>query len=210
MAIVQRATLTPSKMELLRQWLPNQSWFTGKTGNDPVRVGSFRFDDPDGEVGVETLLVADGGGVFHVPLTYRGSRLHGADPYLIGTMEHSLLGTRWIYDAACDPVYAFALATTILNGQPQATQSFEIDGRLEVIPESVQLQSEELPGCTASAVHSAVPTTVHGLTTIRSGNLELSVVRALNLVETPSGEGILTASWEGQVMPVRLASVVQV
>lgn len=210
MAIVQRATLTPSKMELLRQWLPNQSWFRGKTGNDPVRVGSFRFDDPDGEVGVETLLVADGGEVFHVPLTYRGSRLHGADPYLIGTLEHSSLGTRWIYDAACDPVYASALATTILNGQPQASQSFEIDGRLEVIPESVQLQSRELPGCTASVVRSAVPATVDGITTLRSGNLELSVVRALNLTETPSGDGILTATWEGQIIPVRLAWVVQV
>jgi hypothetical protein len=196
-------------MALLGQWLPNQSWFTGNMGSDPARVGSFRFDDPDGEVGIETLLVADQGEVFHVPLTYRGSRLHGADSYLIGTMEHSLLGRRWIYDAAGDPVYAFALATTILDGRPQASQCFEIEGRLDVIPESVQLQSGE-SACIAPAVQSAVPATVHGLTTIRAGDLELSVSRALNLREAPSGGRILTATWEGQRIPVQLASVVRV
>jgi hypothetical protein len=62
-------------MILLGRWLPNQSWFKGNIGTDLARVGSFRFDDPDGEVGIETLLVADDDGVFQVPLTYGGSHL---------------------------------------------------------------------------------------------------------------------------------------
>ncbi|MGX9900784.1 CG0192-related protein [Arthrobacter sp. SA17] len=201
MAIVQRATLTPSKMALLRRWLPNQSWFKGNMGTDLARVGSFRFDDPDGEVGIETLLVAKNDGVFQVPLTYRGSRLPGADSYLIGTMEHSVLGTRWIYDAAGDPVYAAALATTIVEGRKQASQCFEIDGRLDVMPESVQLQSAGIHGCVTPAVQPAVAAVADGLTTIRTGNLELSVTRALNLGEAPSGGSILTATWEGRAPP---------
>jgi len=55
-------------------------------------------------------LVANDGAAFQVPLTYRGSPLPSGDPCFVGMMEHSFLGTRWIYDAAVDPVYASALA----------------------------------------------------------------------------------------------------
>jgi hypothetical protein len=45
------------------------------------------------------------------------------------------------------------------------------------------------------------------VTTIRAENLELSVRRALNLVERPQGQRILTATWDQQTTPVQLASV---
>jgi hypothetical protein len=125
-------------------------------------------------------------------------------------MEHSFLGTRWIYDAAGDPVYASALAVTILTGQPQADQSFEVDGKLELIPESVDLQSTGTPDTRVPVIGSAVPDTVGDVTTIHAGDLELSVSRALNLIERPLGERILTATWDEQTMPVQLASVVRV
>ena len=35
-------------------------------------------------------------------MTYRGSAV--AEGALIATAEHSVLGTRWIYDATTDPV----------------------------------------------------------------------------------------------------------
>jgi hypothetical protein len=209
MAIVHRATLTPSKMELLDQWLPNQPWFRGNGSMNLVRVGSFRFDDPDGEVGIETLLVASEGAVFQIPLTYRGSPLRGADMCLVGTIEHSFLGTRWIYDAAGDPVYASALAATILTGQPQADQSFEVDGKMELIPESVHLQSTGTPNTRVPVIGSSVPDTLGDVTTIHAEDLELSVCRALNLVESPLGQRILTATWDHQTRPVQLASVVR-
>ena len=50
MAIVYpQATLTPSKRDLMDAWLPTRSWYDGHADRKPV--GSFRFDDPAGEVG---------------------------------------------------------------------------------------------------------------------------------------------------------------
>jgi hypothetical protein len=193
-------------MELLEQWLPNQQWFRGIGSMNLARVGSFRFDDPDGEVGIETLLVANEGAVFLVPLTYRGSPLPGADPCLVGIMEHSFLGTRWIYDAPVDPVYASALAATILTGQPQADQYFEVDGRLQLIPESVYLHSTGTSGTGVPVINSAVPNTVGQVTTIRAGDLELSISRAPNPVERSLGQRILPATWDDQDTPVQLAA----
>ncbi len=102
-------TLAPSKLELLSGWLPRQPWYLA-TGLPPAltRVGGFRLDDPAGEVGIEFLLVTDGAGggetTYSVPMTYRAAPLDGADDALIGTSEHGVLGTRWFYDAAHDPV----------------------------------------------------------------------------------------------------------
>ena len=53
------------------------------------------------------MLVAVGDGpVYQVPMTYRGMPLDGADAFLIGTTDHSVLGRRWVYDACGDPVFA--------------------------------------------------------------------------------------------------------
>jgi predicted trehalose synthase len=121
MSIVHKgASLVPSKIELVTAWMPRQRWYAGK-GHDPVlqRVGGFRLEDPEGEVGGETLLLADLAAsppvVYQVPLTYRGAPLGGAEHALLGTMEHSVLGTRWIYDGPHDPVYVSTLMDTILS-----------------------------------------------------------------------------------------------
>ncbi|MES2170302.1 MAG: hypothetical protein V4479_06210 [Actinomycetota bacterium] len=116
MALLHQATLTPSKLELLAEWLPEQDWFRGE--GELERVAYFRFDDPEGEVGVETLLIRAGAGpVLQVPLTYRGSPLEDRDDALIGTMQHSALGPRWVYDGPRDPVYLQTLA--VLTGGTQ-------------------------------------------------------------------------------------------
>ncbi len=107
MAILHKATLVPSKGELMAAWLPEQPWYDGANPARPQPVASFRFDDPAGEVGMETMLLTtgDGGDLWQVPLTYRGSPLDGGGAHLIGTLEHSVLGTRYVYDALGDPVY---------------------------------------------------------------------------------------------------------
>jgi hypothetical protein len=103
MALIHKATLNPTKLQLLTSWLPRQTWITGEA--DVEQVGAYRFDDPAGVVGIEAfLLQARDGSVFHVPLTYRGAPLAGAEEFLIGTAEHSVLGTRWVYDGCGDPV----------------------------------------------------------------------------------------------------------
>jgi hypothetical protein len=129
MALLYRADLVPSKLELVGGWAPKQPWFVGDRDAPLTSVASFRFDDPDGQVGVETLLVRAGEGpVMQIPLTYRNEELPGAREHLLGTMEHSVLGTRWTYDGLGDPVYLGELARVILTGDTQVELWIELDG----------------------------------------------------------------------------------
>ena len=129
MATIHQATLTPTKLELLTAWLPGRHWYPEEAITGLQRVAACRFDDPEGEVGVELLVVRDGDGgpLVHIPMTYRGAPLEEADFYLIGTMEHSVLGSRWVYDAVGDPVFVEALTATIRTGGRQAEEFVETD-----------------------------------------------------------------------------------
>jgi hypothetical protein len=118
MAILHRATVTPSKRDLVEMWLDEQPW--GGSGEIEM-IGSYRFDDPEGAVGVEALLVLRSGRQLHVPMTYRGAPLGGAKRHLMGTMDHSVLGTRWIYEAAGDPVAMACFTRALAGQQDQAT-----------------------------------------------------------------------------------------
>jgi hypothetical protein len=121
-------TMAPTKLELLGEWLPRQPWYRS-TGQLPElrRAGGFRLDDPDGEVGIEFMLVTDGAGgaetTYFLPLTYRGEPLAGADDALVGTSEHGVLGTRWIYDGAPDPVAVAQLLQFVRGGVEAQHQS---------------------------------------------------------------------------------------
>jgi hypothetical protein len=126
MAIIHRTTMSPGKLELLAAWLPAQPWYHS-TGRAPelARAGGFRLDDPQGEVGIEFMVVTDGPGIgaaaYHVPMTYRARALPGTDGNLIGTAEHGVLGPRWIYDGTEDPVLPAQLAALIQGeAEPQA------------------------------------------------------------------------------------------
>lgn len=116
------ATLSPTKLELLTAWLPGQPWFAGNAADARI-VGAYRFVDPDGEVGIETQLVRVGDTTYHVPLTYRSAPLEGGAEFLVGTMDHSLLGTRWVYDATGDPVYTVELVRVIREADTEADRS---------------------------------------------------------------------------------------
>lgn len=125
MAVIHRATLAPSKLDLLAAWLPTRPW--GGAVGALQQLGAYRFDDPAGEVGVETFVVADAAGrVLHVPLTYRAAPLPGvAEGALVGTTEHSVLGTRWVYDGCADPVWVRTVLAAVLAGAPQAEELVE-------------------------------------------------------------------------------------
>lgn len=60
MALLHRANLNPTKLELLGPWLATRSWYQGPVRTELLRTRSFRFDDPAGEVGIETHLVRSG------------------------------------------------------------------------------------------------------------------------------------------------------
>jgi hypothetical protein len=116
-AILHRATIAPTKLELAAAWLDRQ----GLGGAGEVEMAaSYRFDDPEGEVGIEALLVRRAGEVFHLPVTYRGAPLDGAEAHLVTTMQHSVLGRRWVYDAAGDPVALACYSAALAGRQQQA------------------------------------------------------------------------------------------
>ncbi|CAM5511145.1 maltokinase N-terminal cap-like domain-containing protein [Streptomyces tanashiensis] len=124
MAVIHHTTMQPTKLELLAEWLPGRPWYTGGAGGpSPAKTGGFRLDDPAGEVGIEFMAVTDGAGpdavTYLVPMTYRGAPLEGAEHALIGTSEHGVLGTRWIYDGVHDPVLVERLHA-LLAGRAEA------------------------------------------------------------------------------------------
>ncbi|MFI7302604.1 hypothetical protein ACIBM8_05275 [Micromonospora aurantiaca] len=204
MALLHRAELRPSKLELLAGWLPGRQWFAGEAGAPVSRVAAYRFDDPAGEVGIETLLVRAGDGpVLQVPLTYRGAPLAGADEFLVGVIEHSVLGRRWAYDACGDPVYPPLLAAAVLADAGQAEEYFEVDGKREVRPASMTLTGSRT-GRPVSAGPVSTGSGDGGVTVVRVGDVELAVVRRPVPAEVP-GSGGLTGTWPGQDEPVLLA-----
>ncbi|AXH94569.1 hypothetical protein ACFWDZ_02000 [Micromonospora aurantiaca] len=214
MALLHRAELRPSKLELLAGWLPGRQWFAGEAGAPVTRVAAYRFDDPAGEVGIETLLVRAGDGpVLQVPLTYRGAPLAGADGHLVGVIEHSVLGRRWAYDACGDPVYPPLLAAAVLADAGQAEEYFEVDGKREVRPVSMTLTGSRTgrpvpTGPVSAGAVSAAPVpdgpVDGGVTVVRVGDVELAVVRRPVPADVPEAGG-LAGAWPGQDEPVLLA-----
>ncbi|TQL70639.1 hypothetical protein FB381_4578 [Nocardioides albertanoniae] len=116
MAIVHKATLTPSKAEIFGAWLADQPW---RPGDLSRLIGGYRFDDPAGKVGIECVLLDAGDSVVHLPVTYREAPLEGAEDFRLSTCEHSALGTRYVYDACADPVAVRVLLTAALTGASQ-------------------------------------------------------------------------------------------
>ncbi len=138
MAFIYDVPLNPSKVDVLLPWLPGQPWARGVS--DPEQIAAYRFDDPAGEVGVETLLLRDGEILLQVPLAYRGEPVAELEEHLIGTIDHPVLGQRWVYDAAADPVYLAAIGDAVLTGAAQAEQFHEVDDEIVRIEPTLALE----------------------------------------------------------------------
>ena len=212
MALLHRAELHPEKLELLAAWLPSRPWYRGPAAPALSRVVSYRFDDPDGEVGVETLLVRTGDGpLLQVPLTYRNAPLDGHDHWLVGTAEHSVLGRRWVYDACGDPVYANVLANTILTGASQAEEFVEIDGRLERREPTSSVNGNGARGADVPTINTLIRVDDNDPTLIVTDSVELAVARILDDTSgrqrgsDTSEQLTLTGTWSGQPTPLVLA-----
>ncbi|MFC4147193.1 hypothetical protein ACFO0M_13130 [Micromonospora mangrovi] len=207
MALLHRAEISPTKLELLAAWLPGRRWFHGPAGAEVVRVAAFRFDDPAGEVGIETMLVRAGDGPVHqVPLTYRGAPLAGADGWLVGTTHHSVLGERWVYDGCGDPVYVAALAEAILAGTGQSAEFFEVDGERRYREPSMTVTGTGGGGAPAVGAPRRVVDADPAL--ILTDTVELVVRRRLDDEEERVGVAALTGAWPGRATPTPLAYAV--
>ncbi|MCP2322034.1 hypothetical protein HDA40_000541 [Hamadaea flava] len=196
MAVLYKAELHPSKLDLINAWLPGRPWFAGPVGVPVDRLAACRFDDPAGEVGVETMLVRAGDGpIYHTPLTYRGAPLAGAAAFLLGTSEHSTLGTRWIYDAVGDPVYAAVLAAAIVSGGGEAEEYIEDeDGRQQRREPAMTVRGSGVPGAVAARISVVREVVDSDPAVVVTDGAQLHVVR---VVGTPVAGATLTATWPG-------------
>lgn len=194
MSIIHQTTLVPSKLELLASWLPGRPWYVGEAALPRLtKAGGFRLDDPAGEVGLEFMAATDDSGdepvTYHVPLTYRGAPLEGGDGALIGTTEHGVLGTRWVYDGTRDPVLVTqAYALLLGEAEPQAQSiSDTVDPS---VTRSITGMVGELPAEIAGVTDRPGSTDVILRPAATVGPLMLRVNRVLR----PNAPGLMTGS----------------
>lgn len=189
MATLHAAQLIPSKIELLSRWVPSQPWANEVDTSVLESAGAYRFDDPAGEVGVEThLLLAADGQIIQVPLTYRAQALDGAEDSLITKMHHSVLGERWVYDASADPVFARTLAATILRGGEQAELNYLREDGPEKRESTTWVRGSGSPTETVPEIEVVTFANADNATIIDTGKLKLRVWR---VVEPEPADGAL-------------------
>lgn len=206
MSIIHRTTLSPTKMELLSSWLPSRPWYQGTAATaEPVKAGGFRLDDPKGEVGIEFMVATDVSGelpvTYHVPLTYRGAPLYGADDVLIGTTEHGVLGERWVYDGVHDPVLVYQLVA-LIQGKAKAWAQSESDTPDPTVMRRRATIASLAP--TGIVVDDGPDGTLLTISVGLVGELELHVSRVLPQAAVPKEEqergsnGYVIAPWRLQ------------
>jgi hypothetical protein len=204
MALFHRATIAPTKAELIAAWAPTQPW--GPSTADGIEViGSYRFDDPDGRVGMETHLVVAGGTLLQIPLTYRDEPLDGAEDGFITEMQHSALGTRWVYDGLRDPRLVVMLAAVTMTGQGEAIGMVVYDGRWYIAPSNVRIQGggwnqDRVPVDGFELVSDDGTASV-----LHNDRFALTMFR--RPVPGPRPAVGLTATWDGQRDAVVLAEI---
>ncbi|MET3807242.1 hypothetical protein ABIB25_004265 [Nakamurella sp. UYEF19] len=204
MAVHVSATIVPGKLELLRAWIPDQPWAVGVDTSSLTRLGSYRFDDPAGEVGMETHLLGTADGrVLQVPLTYRGAPREAAGSTLITTMTHTVLGQRWIYDGCTDHVYATALAATILTGGREADLYWSTEDGLILQRGDTHVQGSSSPSRDLPTFDRLVVINQDTTTQMR-GDTTLILYRTPNQGTESVG---LTGIWPGQAVPLLLAAI---
>lgn len=202
MAVYHLSTNTPSKADILATWVPSTPW--GRPhGAELAIVGSFHLDDPGGEVGIETHIIRAGDALLQVPLTYRGSPLPDAEP--IAQMEHSVLGTRFVYDGINDDCFVMVMCGLTLTGQGESLGWARHEGRWFIAPTTIKL-SHLGPRTTEPVAVDGLRLEVDDGDTVffRRGRLSFMIHREIRAaLDDDAG---LTADWPSNSAPVLLAS----
>ena len=142
------------------------------------------------------LLTDDEGHATHVPLTYRGRALEGARQHLIGTMNHSVLGPRWVYDACGDPVWTATLASTIVTGGTEAEEWVDVGATHERREPQVRIKGSGTTGPVLPPAGTQRLSENESYATISCAFGELVVVRRVGV--DPDCPQTLMATWDGQ------------
>lgn len=120
-AKIYTTTLSPTKESIARAWV-----------GDVTLLGSYRLVDTlDGETGIEVLIAADPDGrLVQIPFSYRSEEINPA--HTLSTIEHGVLGTRWVSNALGDPSAVREFIRTILTGDDGATRDDGVPAFLNV------------------------------------------------------------------------------
>lgn len=208
MAIIHAgASLTPSKLEMLSSYIDTLPQLTSLIDGELTLLGAYRFDDPAMQVGIEThLLQAGTGPVIHIPLTYRNEALDGAEAWSLGTMVHTVLGERWVYNGCGDPIYVSELVRTILTGGSQVDLVIETDDGPVIRPPNATVQGSGTPGSDVPAIDSMDAQFEGTDTVIRAGDIEVVVQNVVGPA-APAESPVLTGMWTGTESPATLAFI---
>ncbi len=130
-------TVVPSKEDIARAW----------AGSVNLK-GSYRLvDTVDGEVGIEVLIATDlDGRMIQIPFSYRSEEINPEQT--LSSVDHGVLGKRWVTNALGDPVAVREIIRTILTGDDGATRDDGVAAYLDIRgtgdEERVELSDVEL------------------------------------------------------------------
>jgi hypothetical protein len=154
---------------------------------------------------MEIHLVEAGGTVYQVPFTYRDEPLATMPEAFIGEMEHSVLGTRWVYDGLRDPRLVIMLAAVAMTGQGEALGMAVYEDRWYIAPTKVRIHGG---GWTLERVPVdgfALESDDASRSVLRNDRFEMTVYR--RPASGPRPAIGLTATWDGRTEPIVLAEV---
>lgn len=133
MALLHRAVLRPTKLDLLAAWLPNRGWYHGPDRADVARVASYRFDGRRETRAPSMTITSSGTRDVACPPVGALHRVVDADPTVVVTDSVELTivrrlggggdggagdGSARIGDAPADGVATRATLTGSWDGQP--------------------------------------------------------------------------------------------
>lgn len=128
-----------------------------------------------------------------------------ADDALITEMEHSVLGTRWVYDGLRDPRFVVMLAGVAMTGQGEALGMVQYDGRWYIAPTNGRIRGGGWSQERVSVDRFEIVSENAGACVLRNDRFELTCHQRPRPGPQPAIG--LTASWDGATSPVVLAEV---
>jgi hypothetical protein len=120
-------------------------------------------------------------------------------------MQHSVLGTRWVYDGLRDPRFVIMLAGVAMTGQGEALGLVEYDGRWFIAPSNVRIQGGGWTEERVPVDGFELESDEANASVLHNDRFELIVYR--RPVPGPRPAIGLTATWDGQSDGVILAEV---
>ena len=169
-------------------------------------MGGWHRDDPQGQVRIEVVLVADEAAsppvVYQVPLTHHYRALPDAEHAFVARVEDAPDGRGWVYDGPHDPAYVRDLLEQVLTR--------ETDGPVPALLHASVLRGEQSDTSVICELEDADPVIVKVFRIMAPGpNPEVELpagLYALGSRDVPVPRGSARAVWDGTTVPGYTAS----